>query len=70
MKKNSDICMLCGCPRKDHDEGLGYCLACNPNCGVTNGCMSFREKGNIQDIKAYKKRLSSRNTDSKNKEVD
>ncbi len=58
MKKTlNDKCMLCGCLRKDHEEGLGYCMACNPNCGVENGCMSFREEGNDRIINQYKKQI-------------
>ena len=41
MKKINDICE-CGCRRRTHEEGLGYCLHCNPNC-ETSKCMSFKK---------------------------
>ena len=57
MKTENDICMLCGCERKYHEEGLGHCESCNPGASRQWGCSGFREVGNERIIKEYKKRI-------------
>jgi len=59
----NDICMLCGCERKWHDEGLGTCFNCNSLAGIQNGCNSFREKGSMNDIENYQKQMLEKDSD-------